>query len=235
MINRMSSKEVTFAFIRHGEYEQLKDTPSAFQPFGLTEAGIQQAKQAGDSIRRFAQDNQLSIVSTLYSSNLLRAWQTASLIGNQLESQFTVSTTSKLNERSVGSVANLNVTQIETILEADPRYQKPDFNWKSNSHYCLPFDGAESLMQAGERVATTIEEILQSHTDQKQLVVIVGHGASFRHAAHKLGVLAFEDIAKLSMHYADPIYFRQHPETQKWVRIAGDWKYRTAKIKENLD
>ena len=34
------------ALLRHAEYRQLPDTPSAHQPFPLTDKGRQQAKQA---------------------------------------------------------------------------------------------------------------------------------------------------------------------------------------------
>ena len=39
-------------FIRHGDYQQLPDTPSAHQPFPLTQAGEKQAQQAAVSTLR---------------------------------------------------------------------------------------------------------------------------------------------------------------------------------------
>ena len=40
------------ALIRHGDYAQLPDTPSAHQPFGLTEKGCKQAQEAAVEIEK---------------------------------------------------------------------------------------------------------------------------------------------------------------------------------------
>ncbi len=55
--------------------------------------------------------------------------------------------------------------------------------------------------------------------------LFVGHGAAFRHAAYDLGLLAFDDLARLSMYHAEPIVFRA--EGGQWQRIEGGWKVRT--------
>ena len=62
------------------------------------------------------------------------------------------------------------------------------------------------------------------NAERDTLKVFVGHGAAFRHAAHILGVLNFDDIAKFSMHHAKPIYIELIDD--KWVHIGGDWKQR---------
>jgi 2,3-bisphosphoglycerate-dependent phosphoglycerate mutase len=57
------------------------------------------------------------------------------------------------------------------------------------------------------------------------LQLFVGHGAAFRHAAHCLGVLAFEQIARLSMYHARPVYLEYLPDG-RWQHIGGAWKMR---------
>lgn len=229
------------AFVRHGDYQQKKRTPSAFQPFSLSEKGQQQAALSADKLQDFAQQHNLKIKSAIYSSNLLRAWQTAKIIKDTLKDRKChIESSSALNERSVGSVANLSVEEIESLLKLDPRYECPEFNWKSDTYYCLPFDGAESLMQAGERVANFIRKTfieVKQNAKKDTLVVMVGHGAAFRHAAHLLGILEFDEIAKYSMFHADPLFFEMTPcqntRSHCFEKVQGEWKVR--KSKENQD
>lgn len=221
------------ALIRHGDYRQLKGVPSAYQPFGLTKKGIAQSHQAVTQLKALAQTHQWHWVSEVDSSILLRAWQTANTIHQAIEGLKRVTMFEALCERCVGSVANLTVEQIETILEDDPRYEPPPENWKSNSIYKLPFSGAESLMEAGQRTArhlTQRMEALKGNVKQNRLKIFVGHGAAFRHAAHYLGILKFEEIAQLSMYHAQPIIFQYHSK-QSWEHIAGAWKVRKSKNK----
>ncbi len=216
------------ALIRHGDYQQLAETPSALQPFPLTEIGKQQAKQAALEMRVQCATQNWQINPVIASSKLLRAWQTADILAQDLFANTAIIQEHiALAERQVGSVANLSVTQIEQIIRDDPRYDTLPKNWKSNSHFCLPFQGAESLLEAGQRVAVYLEQQMQTLTLQKQdqVQLFVGHGAAFRHAAYHLGVLQFEQIAQLSMYHCQPIYIERQAEGQ-WQHIAGAWKIR---------
>lgn len=223
-------------FVRHGEYQQKAKTPSASQPFELTEHGKIQSRQSAQQIYAFVEQHQLKVKSAIFSSNLLRAWQTAKIIRDELKDNHHachIESTAQLNERSVGAVANLSIEEIEAVLETDPRFERPSFDWKSDTYYCLPFDGAESLMQSGERVANFIRKTfveVKQMSSKDTLVIMVGHGASFRHAAHLLGVLEFDEIAKYSMYHSDPIFFEMTPclnlHTQCFKKVAGDWKIR---------
>jgi 2,3-bisphosphoglycerate-dependent phosphoglycerate mutase len=132
-----------------------------------------------------------------------------------------------LAERSVGSAANLTITQIEAIMDEDPRYEPLPEDWKSNSHFCLPLPGAESLLQAGSRVAEHFKATLQrleNQVSEDTVQVFVGHGAAMRHAVYHLGVLDFEEIAGLSMYHAEPVYIELTADG--WVQVAGQWKVR---------
>lgn len=220
--------ELIAVFIRHGDYQQLPGTPSAHQPFPLTDMGIKQARKAAALVREMAEQNHWQINSEIHCSNLLRAWQTADIIGQQLDGRFSLSGYDALAERSMGSAANLTLMQIEDVLVADPRFKPPSANWKSDSHYRLPLQGAESLLEAGERIAGHVRkqmEILQNKGSARLMQLFVGHGAAFRHAAHHLGVLEFEQIAKLSMYHATPVAMSVLPG-QAWQHVAGNWKVR---------
>lgn len=218
------------ALIRHADYQQLPDTPSALQPFALTEQGVAQAKQAAADIRHYLQQQVWQLAPSIQTSSSLRAWQTAEIIKEQWQDwlpTLQLHSVDTLSERSVGAVANLTTKQIEKIINDDPRFTSLPPNWKSDTHFTLPFIGAESLLDAGQRVAKqlvgTMSQLTATHHDQVQL--FVGHGASFRHAAYVLGVIDLAQIATLSMHHAKPIFI-EYFNDGTWQHIAGDWKVR---------
>ncbi|WP_017446169.1 histidine phosphatase family protein [Gayadomonas joobiniege] len=214
------------AFIRHAHYLQQVDAPSAFQPHPLSEQGWQQAVQCAQQISEFC-SKYAGRPIYLHCSSLLRAWQTADAIATQLDNKnisvCAFRQTEQLCERSVGGLANLTVADIEQILQQDPRVKDLPKDWKSDSYFCLPVPGAESLMQAGQRVATYIQSQI-SNEPVNSLHLFVGHGASIRHAAYQLGILKFEQIKQLSMHYAQPVIYQK---TDAGYRIMlGEWKVR---------
>lgn len=219
------------ALVRHAEYRQLPDTPSAHQPFPLTPAGRNQALEAGRAIKQHAAQQDWTIAQVVHSSRLLRAWETATVIAGELGGGQKVQEFESLAERSMGSAANLTLSQVEAAVAEDPRYDELPDDWKSNSHFCLPLQGAESLLEAGERVAAhlkhTMEE-LAADAVEDTLQLFVGHGAAIRHAAHLLGVLAFEDIARFSMYHAGPVYVEYSGKA--WRHVGGEWKIRASKV-----
>nr|WP_319383949.1 histidine phosphatase family protein [uncultured Roseibium sp.] len=217
--------------VRHGAYHQKSGTPSALQPYGLTAFGQEQARAAAVEVAELTETEGWHIVPEIVCSRQQRAWQTAATLAAELTAQsgdpVHVLEDEALAERSVGAFANLTAAEIEDILEQDPRYARPPQNWKSDSHYKLPAQGAESLMEAGARVA----QCLISHMDRLPEApnpaarIFVGHGASFRHAAHHIGVLGLEDIRRLSMHHARPVVLRRTQEGT-WHHHTGSWKER---------
>ena len=220
------------ALIRHGDYNQQVDTPSAHQPYGLTAEGRSVVDQEAENLADLLDRHQWQAADRIDSSNMLRSWQTAMIFVERLYQHAMPSTLidsyDVLAERSVGSVANLTIQQIEKLIVEDPRYEEPPQDWKSNSHYCLPFQGAESLMQAGERVAQHLKkqmEDLREKASVDTVKLFVGHGAAFRHAAYHLDILEFEQLARFSMYHARPVFI-EYLEDGSWRHIGGDWKIR---------
>ena len=85
-------------------------------------------------------------------------------------------------------------------------------------------------MQAGERVAEHLQQQmvrLRDETEADTVKLFVGHGAAFRHAAYHLNVLEYEQLAKLSMHYAHPVLI-EFMADGSWRHVGGDWKIRGA-------
>ncbi|MES9961149.1 MAG: histidine phosphatase family protein [Sedimenticola sp.] len=231
---------VIAALIRHGDYHQLPGTPSAHQPFPLTAEGESQSREAATGLKKILNDNHWTLSPAVDSSQLLRAWQTARIILDELADLFPappeLTGYEALAERGVGSAANLTIDQIEAIVREDPRFSDLPEDWKSNSRFRLPLQGAESLMEAGERVAGHLRpqmERLAATAETDTLKLFVGHGAAFRHAAHHLGILEFGQIAKLSMYHAEPVFLEYLPDGT-WRHIAGEWKVR-GKLSEYTD
>ncbi|MBY8974508.1 histidine phosphatase family protein [Rhodobacteraceae bacterium NNCM2] len=219
------------ALIRHGAYHQRPGAPSALQPYPLTAKGEAEARDCGAEIARLVREGSLTLDPVLHSSCQLRAWQSASLAAEALREAGLridrIEQSPDLSERSVGSAGNLTTAEIEQILEQDPRFERPPPGWKSDSDYCLPLQGAESLMMAGHRVAGYLGAVLggPSAGDLPCLTLFFGHGASFRHAAHVLGILDRDEIDALSMYHCRPVLIRREPGGE-WSHHSGAWKRR---------
>ena len=219
------------ALVRHGDYHQLADTPSAHQPYRLNSAGETQAQEGAQQLHDLIVRNDWTLVPSLDSSRLLRAWQTAVIFANELAgltpSMPQIESYDELAERGVGSVANLTIAQIEAVLHQDPRVSAPPAGWKADSHYRLPLQGAESLLEAGERVAAHLSQTMAALPPDgpDRIKVFVGHGAAFRHAAYHLGVLAFAQLRQLSMFHCQPVMI-EYLAGGQWRHVEGDWKVR---------
>ena len=226
--------------MRHGAYRQPSDVPSAHLPSPLIPQGESQAQEGAVLIRRIADENHWQIHRVIDCSTLLRGWQTAQALAESLnQSQSTaiqIEQYDSLAERGLGAAANLTIQEIEATIKEDPRFDELPSKWKSDSHFKLPLIGAESLMEAGTRVAAHVlsrvsEMTLQESSDT--LKIFVGHGAAFRHAAAEMGVLSLDQVAGLSMYHCRPVFLERLPDGG-WSHIAGDWKVRP-KQQEILD
>ncbi|MBT3196431.1 MAG: histidine phosphatase family protein [Gammaproteobacteria bacterium] len=212
------------AIIRHGDYQQRENTPSALQPYPLNAAGKKHAEQAALTIGEWVDENGWQLVPEIDCSEQLRAWQTAEIIATTLNGSLTSFQT--LSERSVGAAANLTSREIREVIHNDPRYPDLPQGWKSDSHFRLPLQGAESLLEAGERVARHLQtRIDQLPNADDSIKLFVGHGAAFRHAAYHLGLLEYEQIAKLSMYHGTPLLF-ERLDDESWSHLDGAWKIR---------
>ncbi len=220
------------ALVRHGDYEQPERVPSASLAHPLTERGREQASALASALRSEASERSLMIDRTLDCSPLLRAWQTAHLCAEQLAdhegSGFEVASYADLVERSVGAAANLTVDTIAEIVARDPRLAPLPPNWKAHPRFRLPFPGAESLLQAGARVAAHLEQRAHAHQARERddrLVIVVSHGGAVRHAAVALGVLELERVPTLSMHHCGYVLVERLADG-RWLQIGGAWKTR---------
>ncbi|MBK8263016.1 MAG: histidine phosphatase family protein [Nannocystis sp.] len=225
------------ALIRHAAYEQPEGVPSAHLPYPLTAQGVLQASLLGDTLAERVLAGELRLAPTIHSSSLRRAWQTATLLAEALHRRlgvaFEVDQHDALAERGLGAFANLSVSAIEALVASDPRYSPLPPGWKADSYVRVPAIGAETLDEAGQRVAAHIEAALTAleaaaaalPPDPPLVQLFIGHGAALRHAALRFGVLGRTDLPRLSMHYARPVLLeRTAPRTYR--HHSGEWKLR---------
>jgi 2,3-bisphosphoglycerate-dependent phosphoglycerate mutase len=206
---------------------------SAHLPYPLVADGQRQAAEAVGTLLDVAKKDKLHIHRVVDASILLRAWQTAGIIARGLSEElsrpFEVEEFAELTERSVGAAANLTIDEIAEVIAEDPRNEPLAEDWRRDSNIRLPFPGAESLVEAGQRVAAHLERRareLQATESHDCLKVIVGHGGSIRHAAMELGLLLPEEVAQLSMQYCTPVFLELHGNGS-WQQVGGSWKDRS--------
>lgn len=221
------------AIARHGEYEQPPGIPSAHLAHPLTSEGREQARQLGLQVADMAAAQRWNMHGVIESSPLLRAYQTAEIACAVLEqatkAPHRVAEHAALAERSLGAAANLPIAEIERMLALDPRHPAAPADWKTSSHYRLPWIGAESLSEAGERTAAYLRTLAARlrRTGRDAIQLVIGHGGAFRHAARALGVLDAARVAQLSMHHCRPILLDW--DGGAFQQIGGEWKERAAR------
>jgi 2,3-bisphosphoglycerate-dependent phosphoglycerate mutase len=217
-------------FIRHGHFDRPDNTASAHLPLPLSEKGRAQARTCATAILEFSEELVLELDPVIEASQLLRAWQTATILAAELEARtgthFRVVTRSELVERSLGSCSNLRFDQIAALLAEDPRLDRLPQGWRRIPEFRLPVLGAESLMQAGARTATRVAASLDSIPDtdgRNVLRLFVAHSGCLRHATVQLGALDVRVVPQLSMDFAQTVLIEKMPNGD-WVQVAGQWK-----------
>ena len=214
----------TLALVRHADYQQQANTPSAWQLWPLSDLGWQQVQAGARMLTSLSQALALPIAPVMHCSTLLRAWQTAQGLTQALGLPRAPVASDALTERCVGAAANLSLDNIARAIALDPRHPNLPKNWKSDPNFRLPVPGAESLADAGQRVATHLHAIAEAQRDFHGIIVIVGHGAALRHSAVSLGVFERSTAMRLSMHHAQPVLLQWQQD--RWQHIAGEWKQR---------
>ena len=134
----------------------------------LSELGVGQARAIAEAM--VSRD-----VDVLYSSDLGRALQTATIIAGRLG--LPVCTDARLRERHLGIMQGMTMAEFEQRHPAEyTEFRRGDLDWQ------LP--GGESVRQRDERVVACADELAKRHAGQT--VAIVTHAGViddlFRHA-----------------------------------------------------
>ena len=166
---------------RHGESEGNRDGRfGGHGPAPLTERGRAQAQATGLRLRHEGAD-------AIYCSDLVRAAQTAELIGQQLS--VAPSETPALRERSVGIFTGLSFD------EARVRYPDEYSVLLRREPDVAPPQG-ESYLQCAARASAFLEQVLERHRGQR--VVLVSHYLTLHLLVlHIMGVVLSGDTPRV--------------------------------------
>ena len=231
--------EFAVALVRHGQYAQPAGVPSAHLPHPLVEDGRQQAVAGCERLWAESVARGWQLCPVIDTSPLLRAWETAELFAVTLRGHglggARVETFDALTERSLGAAANLTLDEIASVIERDPRFGTLPTGWKRESEFRLPLPGAESLIDAGKRVASHVRSRAESTTppagDGTFVKIMVGHGGSLRYGAAELGMLEHASPGDFSMFHAAPVVYAY--SDGRWRRVWGEWKKRSPTSSDN--
>lgn len=162
----------TIILCRHGESEGNREARfGGHGPTPLTALGRSQAQATAERLARTGAD-------AIYSSDLVRAEQTAEIIGSAIGRE--AESTPALRERSVGIFTGL------TFDEARERF--PDEYsalLRREPDSCPP--GGETYLQCRARASTFVDDLLVTHPGQR--VVIVSHHLTlYQLVLHILGI-----------------------------------------------
>lgn len=157
---------MTVLFVRHGESfaNTLHIVSNRDLPHPLTEVGIQQTESA---ISLLATRN----VSKAYSSPILRAIQTAEILGTALG--VNVEVADGLREYDCGELEGMcdEATWVEHSRVVNAWLVDEDFEART--------PGGESFRDIERRFVPFIDYVRGNH-DDSETVVLVGHGGTFR-------------------------------------------------------
>ena len=184
--------------VRHGESQwNLENRFTGWVDVPLTEKGIQEAKAAGEKIKkenlRFDQ---------AYTSSLKRAQDTLTLMLKVLgQSEIPVEKDQALNERHYGDLQGLN--KAETARKFGAEQVKI---WR-RSYDIAPPNG-ESLKDTAARTLPYFEsKILKDLKDGKNIIVSA-HGNSLRSIVMYLDKLTKEQVLELNLGTGVPIVYQ---------------------------
>jgi broad specificity phosphatase PhoE len=160
----------TILLARHGETDWNRDNRFQGQADPpLNEAGRDQARALAE---RLVGDG----VEAVYSSPLVRALETAEIVGARL--RLPVSPVEALREIDVGSWSGLSRTEVEA------RFPEGYARWLAFDH---GWDGGESYEELGARVVPALVELAERHPVGR--ILVVTHGGPIRAvAAHADGI-----------------------------------------------
>ncbi len=145
--------------VRHGETAWNVDTRIQGQlDIGLNATGQWQAA-------RLAQALAGEPLAAIYSSNLMRAWDTAHAIAKEAASA--PQAVQALRERNFGDF------QGKTFVEIEATWPEQALRWRQRDPDWAP-PGGESLLQLRQRIVPAVSALAEQHLGQQ--IVLVAHG-----------------------------------------------------------
>ena len=190
----------SLTLLRHGQSQwNLENRFTGWEDVPLTEAGVQEAKQAG----RLMLKNNIEI-DLIFSSILQRANKTAELAIKEMNlsnfwsnNELIITKDKSLNERDYGDLVGLNKQ------ETANKYGKEQVHiWRRSYDVSPP--GGESLKNVVERVNPYFDKFIAPKINKGKNILIVAHGNSLRASMIKIGLYKPEEISNIEIPTGSP-------------------------------
>lgn len=156
----------TWIFVRHGESEAnlLHEFSNHGIKHGLTELGMQQASLLTDQLVVYP-------IKAIYCSPLLRAQQTADIIGKRLE----------IVPRPVNALIEFDTGILEGKSDEQSwlTYHEIFKDWIINQNFDRQFEAGDSYYSIQSRFLPFIRSLQQQYSNGDQAILLVGHGGTF--------------------------------------------------------
>ena len=183
--------------VRHGQSEwNAKNLFTGWRDPDLTEKGVEEAIQAGKTLKHAGYNFDLA-----FTSDLQRAQKTCALILDALKlSDLDVIRDQALNERDYGDLAGLN--------KDDAREKWGDEQvhiWRRS--YDIPPPGGESLKDTADRVLPYYQASIKPRLVAGETVLVAAHGNSLRALVMMLENLSQEEILAREIGTGEPIIY----------------------------
>ena len=181
--------------LRHGESQwNLENRFTGWVDVPLSPRGIQEAKNAGDTLRGFTFDR-------AFTSVLVRANDTLRLVLDAIgQSNIPIEKDKALNERMYGELQGLN--KDETVKKYGEAQVKI---WRRS--YDVRPPGGESLKDTAERVLPYYERTIKPYLLKGDTILIAAHGNSLRALIMELEQLSREQVLELNIPTGAPLLY----------------------------
>lgn len=188
----------TLLLIRHGESQwNLENRFTGWVDVELSEKGIQEARAAGDKIKKEGLH-----FDKAYTSDLKRAQNTLKIILEKLgQSDILVEKDKALNERHYGDLQGLN--KAETAKKFGDAQVKV---WR-RSYDIAPPNG-ESLKDTAARTLPYFESKILKDIKEGKNIIVAAHGNSLRSIVMSLDKLTKEQVLELNLGTGVPIIYQ---------------------------
>ncbi len=213
---------IKLILVRHGQSEwNLENKFTGWTDVNLSEKGIQEAKEAGEVLKKKGFKFDLA-----YTSVLKRAEDTLDYILHEKgEENIEIKRSWRLNERHYGALQGLNKDETrekygaEQVLlwrrstnvrppeleTTDPRYPGNDVKYKDLTEEELP--KTENLIDTIKRVLNYWNSDIEPELEKGKKIIIVAHGNSLRGLMKYLDDISDEDIINLEIQTGNPICY----------------------------
>ena len=187
--------------LRHGQSQwNLENRFTGWKDVPLTEKGIEEAKNAGQLIKK----NNIKF-DKIFSSVLQRANKTAEIAMKEAEmkhlfnnNQLNYTKDQSLNERDYGDLVGLNKA------ETADKFGKEQVHIWRRSYDISPPNG-ESLKDVVNRVSPYFESNISPLIVDEKNILIAAHGNSLRAIMIKVGLHKPEEISSIELPTGSPL------------------------------